>query len=341
MVKNEFISVIIPFRNESETILKNLRCLENQNISEDKYEVIYIDDQSDDDSLEKLKSAITKNNISVFSVGTIKYEIAHKKYAIELGLKQAKGEIILFTDADCFNEPTWIKSMVREFSSDTGLVSGPVRFASDNSLFGKLQQLEFAGLVLSGAGLIGNETPIICSSANLAFRKSVFDEVKGYEDLMGFSSGDDELLMQKIARETNYKIKFCFNIDALVRTNPNKNLKTFTQQRKRWASKGLFYKDKEIVAQLSLIFLFYAVLITQFLLGLLFDEIFLYTFFISLFSKIIIEYSVLRKGLGVLLEKISFGIFILAEILHVPYIIYSAISGAFGNFTWKERELKR
>jgi len=73
----------------------------------------------------------------------------------------------------------------------------------------------------------------------------------------------------------------------------------------------------------------------------LFEEIFIYTFFVSLLAKILIEYSVIRKGVGIVLEKISFGIFLLAEILHVPYIIYSAISGAFGNFTWKERELKR
>ena len=333
--------MIIPFRNESETIVKNLRCLENQNIAIDKFEVIYINDRSDDDSLQKLKSSISKNNISVYSVESIDHERAHKKRAIELGMEKAKGDIILLTDADCITESTWISSMIAKFSSDTGLVSGPVKFIPDKTLFGELQELEFTGLILSGAGLIGNKTPMICSSANLAFRRSVFDEVGGYNDLMGLSSGDDELLMQKIASDTNYDVKFCFNEDALVSTNPNENIKAFTQQRKRWASKGLFYKNKGIVAQLSLIFLFYVGLINQMFMGLLFDKIFLYTLFFSLLSKILIEYSVIRKGVGILLEKISFGIFLLAEILHVPYIIYSAISGAFGNFTWKERELKR
>ena len=338
---NEFVSVIIPFRNESETIVENLRCLENQNISIDKYEVIYINDQSDDDSLEKLQNSISKSNISVYSIENIDYERAHKKRAIELGMEKAKGDIIILTDADCINEPTWISSMIAEFSNGTGLVSGPVKFIPDKTLFGKLQELEFTGLILSGAGLIGNRTPMICSSANLAIRKSVFDEVDGYNDLMGLSSGDDELLMQKIASDTNYEVKFCFSKDALVCTNPNENLKAFARQRKRWASKGLFYKNKGIVAQLTLIFLFYVGLITQMFMGLLFDEIFLYTFIVSFLVKILIEYSVIRKGVGILLEKISFRIFLLAEILHVPYIIYSAISGAFGDLTWKERELKR
>lgn len=333
--------MIIPFRNESETIIENLRCLENQNISIDKYEVIYINDSSDDDSLQKLKSSISKNNISVYSVENSNYKRAHKKRAIELGIQKAIGEIIILTDADCINEPTWISSILSEFSNDTGLVSGPVKFIRSNTLFGKLQELEFAGLILSGAGLIGNRTPMICSSANLAFRKSVFDEVDGYQDLMGLSSGDDELLMQKIAYNTKFKVKFCLNKDALVSTNPNENLKAFTQQRKRWASKGLFYKNKGIVAQLILIFLFYVGLIAQMFMGIFVDDKFLFTFSISLLAKIYIEYSVIKKGVGVLLQKISFGIFLLAETLHVPYIIYSAISGVFGNFTWKERELKR
>lgn len=333
--------MIIPFRNESDTIIENLRCLENQNISIDKYEVIYINDCSDDDSVQKLKSSISKSNISVYSMENIDHERAHKKRAIELGMQKAIGEIIILTDADCVSKPTWISLMLSKFSNNTGLISGPVKFISSNTLFGKLQELEFSGLILSGAGLIGNGTPMICSSANLAFRKSVFDKVGGYHDLMGLSSGDDELLMQKIAYDTSYKVGYCLNKDALVSTNPNDNLKEFTQQRKRWASKGLFYKNKGIIAQLILIFLFYVGLIIQLFVGLLIDKNFLYIFIFSFLVKIFIEYSVLKKGKGILLEKISFGIFLIAEILHAPYIIYSAISGAFGNFTWKERELER
>jgi len=335
------VSVIIPFRNESKMIVKNLRCLEHQNYPIDRYEVIYIDDGSNDDSLPKLESSISRNNISIQSIKNIDYERAHKKHAIEFGITKAKGEIIILTDADCLNEPTWISSMIDEFTIDTGLVSGPVKFISNNKLFEKLQQLEFAGLILSGAGLIGNKTPIICSSANLAFRKSIFNEVNGYRGLMGFSSGDDELLMQKIAQDTDYEVNFCFHSKALVTTKPNRDLKEFTQQRKRWASKGFFYKNKSIVTLLLLILHFYTGLIAQILLGIFFERIFLYTFIISFLAKIMMEYSVMKKGVGILLEKIPVGIFLLAELLHVPYIIYAAVAGTFGNFTWKERKLKR
>ncbi|MEN8193109.1 MAG: glycosyltransferase [Bacteroidota bacterium] len=340
--ENNFnVSVIIPFRNESETIIENLRCLENQNYPIDKFEVIYIDDGSTDDSLEKLKRSISKNNISVYSVEATDYDRAHKKRAIELGIEKAAGDIILFTDADSTNESGWIKTMMNVFESDTGFVAGPVSFYSKNSFFGKLQRLEFAGLILSGAGLIGNNTPIICSSANLAFRKTVFNDVGGYENLLGLSSGDDELLMQKIAYDTDYKVKFCFNKDALVKTQANRSIGEFNQQRKRWASKSLFYKNKKIVVKLFMIFLFYLSLIAQLLIGLFWDTTFLYTLLISFVAKVVVEYTIIKKGLGFLYEKISVVLFLIAELLHVPYIIYSAIGGAFGNFTWKGRELKR
>jgi len=232
-------------------------------------------------------------------------------------------------------------TMVAGFEKNTALISGPVAFTQTETLFGKLQSLEFSGLILSGAGLIGNKTPMISSSANLAFRKSIFDEIGGYKGLMNLSSGDDELLMQKIAYNTNYDVKFCFDKDALVKTNPNKSLEEFTQQRKRWASKGLFYENKIIVLQLFLIFFFFLGLIIQPFLGLLLDSRFLTIFAGSFFVKMLIEYSVMEKGVGVLIEKISFPLFVLAEILHIPYIVYSAIAGALGNFRWKGRNLKR
>lgn len=338
---DQFISIVIAFRNESDNIIQNLKSIESQNYPEDKYEVIYINDFSTDDSLDILNDAITKDNIFVHSMAESIFEKAHKKQAIEFGISKAKGSIILFTDADCTNSSDWIATMVAGFEDNTALISGPVAFTDSDSLFGRIQQLEFAGLILAGAGLIGNKTPMIASSANLAFRKSVFDEVGGYKDLMNFSSGDDELLIQKIAYKTNYEIKFCFSKDALVITKPNKNIEEFNQQRKRWASKGLFYEKKKIILQLISIFLFFVWILILPILGIFLNSKYWIQFGVALFVKIIVEYAVLQKGIGVLLKKIDLGIFLLAELLHIPYIVYSSILGLFGNFKWKDRELKR
>ena len=237
-------------------------------ILQEKFEVIYVDDFSEDNSLELLKKNIKKNNIRVLSVPDDFSKNAHKKRAVRFGIENAKGMIIVTTDADCVHDEEWLKSLVLSFDSVTGFVSGPVEFETDNGLFSEFQKLEFAGLVLCGAGLIGSGHPTICNAANIAYRKKVFDEVGGFKDQMNLSSGDDELLMQKIAKDSDFKVKFCIDKKSIVRTFPNKTIGDFYQQRKRWASKGLFYSDKSLVLKLIFIYTFYVGLAAQIILGL-------------------------------------------------------------------------
>ncbi|HED05658.1 MAG TPA: hypothetical protein ENI61_03110 [Ignavibacteria bacterium] len=147
--------------------------------------------------------------------------------------------------------------------------------------------------------------------------------------------------MQKISKETDYQIKFCINKEAIVKTSPNKSLRQFYQQRKRWASKGLFYADKFLILKLILIFSFYAGLLLQLFLAVFINNIFYLTFIISLLIKIILEYLILRKGVKILFSKKILSKFWIAELLHVPYIIIAGISGALGNYEWKSRKIAR
>lgn len=268
----EFVSVIIPFRNESENILSNLKSIESQFYPKEKFEVIYVNDSSDDNSLRLLQSNIKKNNIRTISVPEEFSKNAHKKRAVRYGIDNAKGNIIVTTDADCMHHEEWLNSLLKTFDSVTGFVSGPVEFETEGNIFSKFQKLEFAGLVFCGAGLIGSGHPTICNAANIAYRKKVFDEVGGFNYQLNLSSGDDELLMQKISNDTDFKVKFCIDKKAIVKTAANKTISDFYQQRKRWASKGLFYADKSLVFKLILIYSFYVGLIAQLLLGLTLDR---------------------------------------------------------------------
>jgi len=272
----EFISVIVPFRNEEKNILNSLHSINKQTLDPNRFEILYVDDNSDDNSIKLLEKAPKSNNIFILKSPVDLEEKAHKKLALSYAIKKAKGDIIITTDADCIQDRDWLKTMVSYFDKNTAFVSGPVEFISDGTLFGELQKIEFSSLILIGAGLVESRTPIICNAANLGFRKDVYEEVGGYKDNLNLSSGDDEFLMQKIHRETDYKIKFCFEKKAFSYTSPNKTINQFYQQRKRWASKGFHYVDKLIVIKLILIFLFYVGIPTQILLG-----IFLNSFFFS------------------------------------------------------------
>src|SRR5690606_33766417 len=101
-------------------------------------------------------------------------------------------------------------------------------------IFEKIQRLEFAGLILAGAGLIGINKPAICNAANASYRKDAYISVNGFDDNLNLSSGDDEILMQKIKQAGKYKIKFYMNKNAIVTSLTNKSFKEFYHQRKRW-----------------------------------------------------------------------------------------------------------
>lgn len=337
----EFISIIIPFRNEGENILKNLKGIEEQDYPEEKFEIIYIDDASTDNSLNILKSSVSKGNIKILSLPENSKNNAHKKRAVSFGIENSKGDIIVTTDADCFHPPCWLINLMSTFDDNAGLVSGPVEFANGKNIFSKLQQLEFAGLILTGAGLIEINKPVICNGANIAYRKSVFKSLNGFEDHFHISSGDDGFLMQKIHKTTKYNVKFCLNTDAVVKTKPLDSVFQFYHQRKRWASKNIFYSDIKLVFKLFLIFLFYLGLVIQLILGFSYSKIFLISFTFSILLKFLVEFLILKKGKRILFHELEMKYFILAELLQIPYIIISSIMGLFGNLVWKGRKIKR
>lgn len=340
-IPDEFVSVLIPFRNEEKNILRTLKSIELQDYPEEKFEVIFIDDNSTDNSIEILEKNISRSNIRVITVPEDYSAKAHKKRAIRYGIENAKGAIIVTTDADCLHPEKWLRKLLSYFDENTGFVSGPVEFINGKSFFNRLQSLEFAGLVITGAGLIGSNSPTICNAANIAYRRKAFEEVGGFSLQMNLSSGDDELLMQKIFQDTDYKIRFVPDKDAIVQTEPNKSLKQFYQQRKRWASKGLFYKNKSLVLKLILIYLFYLSLFVQPILGFVFAPKYFISFFISFLAKIFSEYLIIRKGTELLFPKSILANFFLAEIFHIPYIVLAGLSGALGNYKWKDRTISR
>jgi len=335
------VSLIIAFRDEEKNISRIAKLVQELDYPENKLEIIFVDDFSSDSSISILKKSIYRKNIKVISKENRKIKKNGKKLAILEGISISSNDIIVTTDADCFFENGWLKTLIRQFDNHTAIISGPVEFVSDGKFFNELLKLEFSSLVLSGAGLIGANFPIICNGANLAYRKKAFYEVNGFEDNLHLSSGDDDILLQKLSRMKKYKATFCYDKKALVKTFPPSSFKEFINQRRRWASKGLNYSFWSIKIVLILIFLFYLQIFIFPLLWLAFGKEFLYFFLISLAVKIIFEIMILKTGEDLFNKKINIFYFIFAEIIHIPYIIISSILGAIGNFNWKNRKLKR
>lgn len=340
-IQGIFISVIIPFRNESRNILNSLASIENQDYPDDLLEVIYVDDHSTDDSFYLIDKAVKKTNIKVVKLPDENPTTGNKKRAINYGIENCRGEIIVTTDADCVHHKGWLRSLSGCIDPETAFVSGPVGFLSELNFFTNIQKLEFEGLVLAGAGLIGTGRPVICNGANIAYKKSAYVESGGLNDSFDISSGDDALIMQKISKLKTGKVKFCTSKEAVVLTKSNGSIRDFFNQRKRWVSKSFNYSDINLIFQLILIFIFYCGLVLQLLLSIAGYHIFLFTLGISLIIKASLEYLIIKQGQKLFFTKSKFSVFFVSEILHVPYIIFTTIAGLTGHFTWKGRLIKR
>ena len=123
--KYPFVSIIIPSRNEFKNIINCLECLKNQSYPPDKFEIIPVNDASEDGT-DKILNQMAENDphIQPVHIPVSKRKNQGKLNAIDMGIQHARGEIIITTDADIWMEPNWMGHMVKGFDNNTGLIIG-------------------------------------------------------------------------------------------------------------------------------------------------------------------------------------------------------------------------
>lgn len=329
-----FVSVIVPFRNEANTLAFLLEDLSKQKYL--AFEIILVNDHSEDDSLKVISRICEKSSRLKEQVRVVHCtEHSGKKAALTLGIVQAKGDIILTTDADCRVGNEWVESMLSHFTDDTMMVVGGVRLSA-SSFFEKLQQLEFVSLIGSGAATLGWNLPSMANGANLAYRKIAFEKVGGYAGNEHIPSGDDEFLLRKIVDQYSEAVRFADHPTSIVETRPADTLKTFIQQRLRWAGKwrmhtGLFSK----VLALS-IFFFQLTFLTLPIL-LMFKIIAWPLALVVMGCKVVGEFLFLypvSHRLGVKFPWLAFGAL---QFIYPYYVVAVGLLANGSKYTWKGR----
>ena len=250
-----------------------------------------------------------------------------------MGVKHAAGEIILLTDADCVPPPGWISGMVQYFTPETGMVIGfsPNELPSLNTITAKLLALDSLSLAAVAAGTSGWGIPATCNGRNLAYRKIVFEEVGGFEKIKQFASGDDDLFLKLVLKETEWKIQYALNAELAVPTKTIKSFKQFFNQRLRHASKGLHYEWIKILV------LFYVYFFNLLLLFILFSLIvgFVYLPLVCFAMKALVELLVLYIFSARMQRRHFLSVFPLASILHLFYVVFFGALGQLKKFKWK------
>ncbi|RYZ51464.1 MAG: glycosyltransferase [Sphingobacteriales bacterium] len=336
-----FISVIIPARNEADNIAACLQSILENSYPSDSYEVIVVDDHSEDDTASIVDSFNDQNvkclRLADYMAAGEKLN-AFKKKALDTGISEARGEIILTTDADCIVPKTWLRQMNDAFGQERVMVAAPVKFSDDGSVLQIFQCLDF--MTLQGITVAARELKLgnMCNGANLGFTKQAFHTVDGYRGDTHLASGDDFLLMVKLDRMYKGRLRVLPSEAAIVTTAPQKSWKGFFRQRIRWASKSGKYQDHVLTFILLLIYGFNACLFLLAAAGLF-------------------EPGYWQLLAGLLMLKTSAELFFLVPVarffgssrlllwfpllqpLHIFYIVLAGFLGFWGNYEWKGRKV--
>ena len=338
------ISVIVPARNEQENIRCCLDSLSKQDYPGEAFEIIVVDDYSTDRTA-AIVAQTTRSNLTLLKMSELLDTppvVAFKKKAIELGIARAKGRLIATIDADCEAPPNWLRSLAYQFEKKGAVfVAGPVGFHRERTPLEKFQSLDILGMmVITGAGIQGGFMHM-CNGANLAYDRQAFYAVKGFDGIDHLASGDDMLLLQKIAARYPGRIAFVKDRAALVLTRAKPDLNSFFGQRLRWATKSAAYREKLVTAILGVVFLYCGYLAVTLLLIPFLGESMIFLFLLMLLVKCLADYWLLSKATAFFERRDLLKSFFRSQLYHILYII---IVGAAANlvktYEWKGRKVR-
>jgi len=342
------ISVLIPARNEEANIGRCLDSLAAQTYPRHLFEVLVMDDHSTDNTARVIKefSGLPVRYLSMASIPAAATVTAHKKFAIETGIGQASGELIVATDADCIAGPDWLLTLAACYEErNAAFIAAPVRIGGQprvrtNTLLSIFQTLDFITLQGITGAAVSKRIHSMCNGANLAYARSAFYEVGGFTGIDQIPSGDDMLLMHKIALRHPDRVFFLKSPAAIVSTRPETRWSGFFNQRIRWASKADRYDDKRIFWVLLLVY-FVNLLFLILAIAAFADRWWGFLLLILLVVKTTVEYPFVADVAGFFGQRRLMAYFPFLQPLHIGYTLVAGWLGKFGSYRWKDRKISK
>ena len=335
------ISVIIPARNEELNIRACLGSVTDQTYPAHLYEILVVDDFSTDNTAGIVRSFEDKKVTLIQLKDHTEDGInSYKKKAIETAISKARGDIIVTTDADCIAPDSWLQAIASFYEKHHPVfIALPVVFKDANTFLSIFQSLDFMTLQGITGAAVTKRLHTMCNGANLAYEKNAFYEVGGFAGIDNIASGDDMLLMHKISQKYPDRVAFLKSQEVIMQTALARNVKEFTHQRIRWASKSDKYADKKITAVLALVYVFNVWIVFLGIYSFFYHSI-LPWFIGLLIAKTIIELFFLYPVARFFKKEKLLWWFPLAQPFHILYIIIAGWLGKFGSYTWKGRKVK-
>ena len=326
-------TIIVPFRNEAENLPKLLESFSNLNYPNELFEVILVDDSS----VEKFQVSGFRFQVSV--IDNIRISNSPKKDAISTAMQSVKTNWVITTDADCIVPENWLlifDNYIQE--NKVSMLASAVSYDCENSFLDHFQQLDLTSLQGATIGSFGLKKAFMCNGANLAYTKSLFEKLNGFEGNDKIASGDDVFLLQKAANLFPDEVHYLKSEETIVITNPTENWKALFHQRLRWAAKTSSYQSN-FGKFLGLIVFF----------GNLSFVINFVCFLLGIWSlQLLVLYTILKFAVDFVLLYITNQFLTKTRIKHliVSSLFYPFFSSAvalyslFGSYEWKNRRFK-
>ncbi len=317
------ISVLVPARNEEETIEQCLIALASSNYPKDKFEIIAIDDRSSDATLQIMQKVAAKyDNIKVLSIKDEqqKQNLRGKAGALHFGAEVAKGEILLMTDADCIVHPEWISTITKNYANEhIGLVAS-FTLIDGKRLFDIIQSVEWIYMNTMASAGIAFDIPLGCYGNNVSVRRKVYEEIGGYKKIP-FSVTED-LSLLKTVHNYGYALHYVTDYRGTVITKPCRTFAEYISQHRRWAMGGLTLGWKAVVFVLSSLLMWVGIVAPLFTANYIYAILLLLLRFAGDFS-IIFPSAVKLKQNKLLLYLIPSILFFLIIELIIPFTLFS------------------
>lgn len=340
VAKTKF-SVIIPFRNEAEKLPALLHSISALNYPKELYELIFVDDASDDDSNRHVIRFQEQSKIDLKVISNNRKTNSPKKDAITSAIAIAKHDWIVTTDADCVLPKFWLDcfdAYIQKHQPE--LIVAPVTYSEPKNFIERFQLLDVLSLQAATVGGFGINQPFLCNGANLAYKKSVFQSLQGFEGNAHIASGDDIFLLEKVIKKDKKNAHYLKSNHAIVTTQPQPDFESLIAQRVRWASKTSAYQN--LFGKLTgiLILLMNAMimcLVVMAILNLISYKIVLYILLIKFYIDLLLIY----KSAQFFEQKSVLKTYIPSFFIYPIFTVYVAFLSVFSEYKWKSRTYKK
>lgn len=338
-------SILIPFRNEAHNLPLLLRSIQLLDYPSILMEVILIDDESSDDSIDVIRQfeseASELLNLKLRVIQNKRKSNSPKKDAIAAGIAESLFDWIICTDADCQLPPMWLRLYDQCIQQKRPkMVCAPVVCSNGTSLLATYQLLDGLSLQMVTMAGFGWKRPMLCNGANIGYLKEEFIRLNGYEGNDHIASGDDVFLLEKFRKRNSADIVFLKNNKAAVNTQPEDSWKGVIRQRVRWAGKTSQQSIFESKLIGGVVFLGNLAFLAA-IVWVVTDPNVWAPFLVLLVIKLGLDYLVLWQA-GNILKK-TFGItsYLLNVIIYPIVTIWVVLRSLGRKYEWKSRTFKK